>query len=479
MIASKPALVLGSIAALALGACGGSGGDGAGNTPAMPPSFASYGTVTAFGSVVVNGVRFDTSTASFMLDGNPGAQSDLAVGDVILARGTIDASGTAAIATSVVFDDLVQGPIGTIDLAASTFTVLGQTVRVSADTSFDDRIQPASLAGLAVGAVVEVSGLRELAAIRATRIEPQSAGAELELTGVLTGHQELLHLFFVDAQLIDYSLLVGIRSPRGSGLANLQMVEVRGGAVANGIWRPDTIDVLANGLAGAAGERREVEGFIARFVSAADFSVLGLAVTTNAQTVFSGGTATDLGLDVKIEVEGTLDAAGVLVASKLDIRRASAVRFAARVDSVNAASPSFVVLGVTVRADARTRIEDKSTQPVRPFGVANLVAGDYVEVRGGEHPTGSGELLATLVERDEAKPDSELQGFVQAVAPPNFTILGVTIGTNAATVFRDVADVPLTAAQFFAQLAAGDLVKARGLVVGTRALQANEVAFED
>jgi hypothetical protein len=467
-------------AAALLSACGGSGGGSAGiDRTGAPSTIAAFGTVTAFGSVVVNGVRYDTGRAQFVIDDNPGSQEDLAVGDVVVVVGTLSSGGSSGVATSVTFDDQVEGPIAAIDSTAGTFIVLGQTVRVTADTSFDDRIEPQSLAGLAVGAFVEVSGLIESdGSIRATRIEPKPAGGQLELTGTVTNHDPVARTFNVNAQVVSYASVSVLRNFPGGMIANGQTVEIKGGAVANGVWSPASIEYQTNPLAGAAGERREVEGFITRFVSATNFTVANLAVTTTGQTVFEGGGSGDLGLNVKVEVEGALNAAGVLVATKVDIRRSAAVRIAARVDSVDAVNRSFVVLGIVVRTDGLTRLEDK-VLGVRPFGVENLNAGDYVEVRGVELPAGSGEIRAALVERDDPEPDSELRGSVQAIAAPNFTIVGVTISTNGATRFRAVDDSPMTAAQFFAAAAVGDLVNARGAATSARVLAATEVEFED
>jgi hypothetical protein len=479
----KNCVFVASLAATSLlTACGGSGGGGSAGIDGTgaPATIAAFGSVTAFGSVVVNGVRYETTAAQFTIDDSPGSQSDLAIGDVVLVRGTMDASGLTGTATSVTFDDQVQGPIGAIDSVAGTLVVLGQTVRISADTSFDDRINPASLAGLTVGMLIEVSGLPESdGSLRATRVEPKPAGTELELTGVVSNHNGVTRRFNVNAQVVDYSAVNQLRDFPGGSIANGNTVEIKGGSVAAGIWSPASIEWQANNLTGAAGERREVEGFISRFGSATDFTVAGLAVTTSAQTTFTGGAAAALGLNVKVEVEGALNAAGILVATKVDIRRSSAVRITGVVDRVEAAAGSFVVLGITVKLDTLTRVEDKSSSQARPFGLANLVAGDYVEVRGVELPAGSGEVLAALVEREDLDSQSELQGFVQSVAQPNLTILGVIVSTGGGTQFRDVNDASLTAAQFFGELTVGDLVKAYGLEVGTRALQADEVEFEN
>ncbi|MEO0425478.1 MAG: DUF5666 domain-containing protein, partial [Pseudomonadota bacterium] len=73
---------------------------------------------------------------------------------------------------------------------------------------------------------------------------------------------------------------------------------------------------------------------------------------------------------------------------------------------------------------------------------------------------------------------SELQGFVTAVSEPSFTILGVTVETDGRTEYRDEQDLPITAAEFFDQLAPGRLVKAEGAEVAPTTLIAEEVQFE-
>jgi len=103
----KPYLLFALSGALLIAACGGdneqvAGIDGRGN-PA-PSAVVSKGTITGFGSVIVNGITYDTNSATFSIDGSAGTQSDLAVGDVIVLRGTINDDGTSPTAESVTFD---------------------------------------------------------------------------------------------------------------------------------------------------------------------------------------------------------------------------------------------------------------------------------------------------------------------------------------------------------------------------------------
>ena len=459
-------------ATLVLTACGGgSGSDIAGIDRTGAPVIASYGTVTAFGRVVVNGVHYDTSQTTFLIDGDAGTQADLSVGDVVLVNGSLDSGSTTGVAKTVQFDNNVEGPVTSIDTVANTFVALGQLVRVSADTSFDAGIQPAALAGLAVGDVVEVSGLVQADnSIYATRIERRPSGGVHEVIGVVAGAQTAVHTFFLGALSVDYSAAVVSGVP-GGVVADGQRVRVKGTSAANGVLMASRVDYLSNALGGTSGERRELEGVITRFASATDFSVGGVGVTTTAQTSYEGGAAADLGLNVKVEIEGALNGSGQLVATKIDVQRSAPVRLVASVDSLNVAANSFVALGVTVQVDALTRLDDQSSQRVRPFSIANLVIGDTVEVRGTESSAGSGRLLAAFVERKGSQQETELQGFVQSVAPPLFVVLGVQISTDGGTQFGGINGV--------AQLKVGDQVKVAGQKLGDRALHADQVEVDD
>jgi len=463
-------------------ACGGGGSGGptvAGIDGTGSLQASSFGTVTGFGSVIVNGVRFETTNAAFTIDGQVGSQSDLAVGDVVLVQGTIDVTGVSGSADSVSFDDNVEGPVDAIDPAAGTLVVLSQLVRVTADTSFDDSIQTASLNGLNLGDIVEVTGLVDaMGVINATRLELKPAGGELEITGVVSLLNPGASQFNINSLVVDFSSAMLEDFPSGS-ISDGDLVEAKGTSIGNlNELIATRVEFKGPRLGGAQNDRLEIEGFITRFASETDFDVSGFPVVTNAQTLFEGGVAADLGLNVKVEAEGNLDSNGVLVATKVDIRRARVLRVTALVDSVDAGAGSFATLGITVNVDLLTRIEDKSDMDLEPFGLSQLNAGDYVEVRGTEFPVGSEQILAGRLEREDPDPETILQGFVTSFAEPSVTVLGVAIETDAGTIFRDETGAVLSATEFFAQLAQGTLVKARGVEVSAQVIDADEVELE-
>jgi hypothetical protein len=473
-------------------ACGGGGYGGssiAGIDRTGLPNFAlAFGTISGFGSVIVNGVHYDTSTSSFTIDGQPGSQDDLRVGDVVLVQGTLPANSTNGTATSVIYDDSVEGPISFIDGDTSTLIVLGQTVQISADTSFDDRISPASIDGLSVNDVIEVSGfVSATGSIAATRIEPKAASTGFEVTGLVSAHNAGAMTFMINGLTIDYgSQTVLLDNFPGGVITDGDLVEVKGSTSlgAGGELIATRVEFKANRFGGGANYHLEVEGLITRFASQTDFDVSGVTVTTNGSTTFQGD-VNNLGLNVKVEVEGALDSSGTtLVASRVDIRRARIVRIEATVDSVDASANTFVALGVAIQVDALTRIEDKfANPPVQPFTLANLNPGNFVRMRGSELTTvgATANVLAALLERDDPR-DTELQGLVDAgsidATARTFSILGVTIDASSASTFRNVDGSSLTAGAFFALLQDGSLARANGSETAPTTIVANEVQLE-
>ena len=83
--------------------------------------------------------------------------------------------------------------------------------------------------------------------------------------------------------------------------------------------------------------------------------------------------------------------------------------------------------------------------------------------------------------RDDAEDEVELRGpvDVDSVLQPMFTILGVTIETNADTEFEADDDDDLTADEFFGLLQPGMTVEAEGIENPDNVIVADEVEFEE
>lgn len=455
------------LAALALTVLAGCGG-GAGSVAGIDRLGVTSGTVNGFGSVIVNGVRYQvTGTTQVRIDDNPGSQDDLEVGQQVTVRWRSSDDGATRTADQIDYSSVVKGPIaaGSIDTAAGTFTVLGQTVRVTATTSFGAGISPADLTGLVAGQTVEVSGLLDAGGfIRATRIELRAGGGQLEVRGVAA--TVTAQTFTIGSLVVFYQ---GANLPDGP-IQNGDLVEAKGTVidglgrlVATSVEREDDFATI-----GGSADDIDLEGFITTFTSVTDFVVAGVRVTTNAQTQYDDGTVADLRLNARVEVEGRFNSAGVLVAEEIEFKSfdddddgdddALDGRVAANVTAVNVAAGTVVAAGVTIRVTAATRLEDKRSN-VRPFGLANLAVGDYIEARGT--PGTGAELTASIFERQAASGTGRLRGPAGSIANPSLTVLGVPVVTSGTTVFRDDDDNVIDASAFFAALANGSEVAVR------------------
>ena len=151
-----------ALAVTSLAGCGG-GGDGSASTSSG--AITSVGTISGFGSIYVNGVKFETDNASYEVDDETVySDDDLAVGMKVRVEGTVNPDGITGTANSVYYDDDVEGPIDAGSLITSldgntkTFTIFGLNILAHVtDTVYDDG---ASFDGLAENQVCRGNFIR-------------------------------------------------------------------------------------------------------------------------------------------------------------------------------------------------------------------------------------------------------------------------------------------------------------------------------
>jgi hypothetical protein len=447
-----------------LAACG--GGAGGNGTPSAgtgsTKTMLVTGAISGFGSVIVNGVHYESDSAAVTLEGHSGTVGQLKVGEVVNLKATIDSLGNAH-ATTIDQQRLIQGVVQAVDVAAGTLTIGGQLIKTDNATMFDASIPGGTLAGIAVGNRVEVHGFVSASGdALATRIEMAAADDnEIEVTGPLSALDTVTHRFTVGTQVVDYSTAT-LEGFAASGPVEGDIVEAKGTTLlADGALMATKVHKEDGGLDGHQGDGGELEGLVTRFISPTDFDVAGQKVTTTAATMFVGGTSADLKLDARVEVEGTLDAGGTLVADKVVIRHESSLKLSAAVEAVtvDGLGGTLQTLGITFIVTADTRKEDDQTDN-HFFSLADVHVGDWVEMSGYPDPAGTGKMIATKLERHGPEDQVELRGPSDQLATPAFKIAGVDIETMPDTVFED-GDTAISATDFFAK-PAGLIVDVKG-----------------
>jgi len=461
--------------ALTLTACGGGSIDVAGGGSGIGGTGFTSGTVTGFGSVFVNGVEFETDSAVFNIDGSNGSQSDLAIGMVVTVDGTVNADGVTGNATSISFDDQLQGPVSGLtapdpDGDNRSFTVLGTTVRInSLDTVYDvTGILNGTAFGfgsIADGNHIEVSGFfNDAGELVATRVELKAitfvnSSSIIELKGIVAGFTSVSAPFTLEGlSSINIDASGANFDDLPSGLSNGISVEVKGTCADSSCSTLNATRVEArNGFANA--DKISVEGIITDFVDISNFKINGIGVdATNATLI-----PTTLGLKngVRIEAEGPINN-NVIKAKEVKLRGGT-VKVHATISSVDSTTGHFVVTANSATLATIAVTVDTTTQTD-----GSITAGNFVRIRGFENESGG--VTATRVEV-RGDDDVIVQGNLQSFSADNSVqILGVAFDVNynsgSGETDFSIEDVNgnesgITQAAFITQAPTGTLVKVK------------------
>ncbi len=171
-----------------------------------------------------------------------------------------------------------------------------------------------------------------------------------------------------------------------------------------------------------------------------------------------------MALNVRVEVEGELDASGVLVADKVKFRflEEGEVKLEGFVQSVDPLGLILAVFGIDIQVQETTLLKDDRDELI-PFTLEDLDVNDFVEVGG--FVDASGNVVAVKVEREETPGpgEEELEGPVDSETPvTGLEILGVSADVSTADFF-DENDLPIVdPIDFFDAIEPGDIVKVKG-----------------
>jgi Domain of unknown function (DUF5666) len=360
---------LGLVAIIA--ACGGgtnTAGVGSGGTGAFGITAYSEGTITGFGSVIVNGSRYDDTSATVRDEDGPRSRTDLKLGMVVVVDGSVDNSNLAS-ASDIRFDSALLGPVSAISASNKVFSIIGQAVQVDNSTVFGPSLAQ-GFASIAATDVLEVHGFLNASAntLQATLIERKSSATKYKISGVIKG-----------LQTSTKTLLIGNES---FSLANLDLGALSNGNLVKLRLLPSTpVGTAPWAISGyslvvrstLSQERAEVEGLITQINSPTQFIVSNILVDTSNAS-FPDGNAT-VAVGNRIEAKGKL-VNGVLLAQEVKSESQSnkEIELRGTLSGLNNVAKTFVLRGVTVSYSPPVAY-DKGTE-------TNLVNGTNIEVKG-------------------------------------------------------------------------------------------------
>jgi hypothetical protein len=460
------------LAAALITACGGGG-----SSPAGPsPETVSVGTVTGFGSVIVDGIRYDDRAAVLSVDAEAGAPDDRAGVTLRLGQRVVVLTAGGDTNGRALRVKVSAEVVGRVTATSPSLVVAGQTVQVNTDaaagpiTVFDGFT---SVADIEVGDRAEVHGVPRVVAgqvvIQATRIERKpTAEAWVRVAGAVASLAADGSSFRIG------SLTVNVDGstrtvPARTALADGQRVVVWSTGAQNG----STID--ASLIRIKRGEQQDASEFrLAGPVSdctspcAGRFSVGGVVVDAGSAQ-FVNGTAADLANSRWVFVRGTQSADGTVVtASRVIVGRtpgqAEVELRGVVTDYVDA--QNFKVRGVPVTTTASTEIGSTCPTPLADGTVVKVegrVENFRVAAReiacGGSADGTEVEAKGVVVDWNPATGTFRLPGSL-------FT--GLTLKVGDTTVYEDGTA---------ANLRNGAFVEVKGRIEGTT-VAVTQVEFE-
>lgn len=440
---------LGTLAMGILVACGGAGGGNIGVADGgIRGTGSSVGPVSGFGSVFVNGVRFDTGGLNGQVQGDDGinAESELEEGMILRIDGEWRDDGTGT-ADLVEYDDTLRGAIESVapDVSGAgefvELVVMGQTVVVDKQTVVNGTAFVNLLGGNGVGLSVRVSAWRQAdGSFRASYLGVITEGTEtdVEVEGAIDDGSVQPGAFTIGGVEVTYDIN-NVDFGEGvseSDLVSGQFLEVEGD-YSSGTLQAREIERDDFRRYHRDSDDIEFTSTIQESFSATgagpqtgEFRMSDLVVQVTEDTEFDDGLAVaDLQQGVLIQVEGTFAGDGTVVADEIELREANAEIDGTVTDaSINLAENTLEVGGVQIRVTPLTIITDDNDSS--RLKLADLVGSYEVDVEGIEREDGNGNVFveALKIEREELDDDAgefELEGKLRQIDALSITVLGV------------------------------------------------------
>jgi hypothetical protein len=439
---------------------GGTGGTGITNG-------VSHGSITGFGSIILNGVRFDTTKASITRDGVAIGEHELRIGMTVEALGRIETSASG-VADAIVVAPSIRGPIEST--GSGYFVVLGQTVVLNDLTRFDANVPAA--ANLSTGDFVEVHGFSKAPGIVSARlVQRRAPSLTYLLQGLISAHDVTANTFTIGTLTVNYGAAVIDAMPSGDWTG----MDVT--AIGTQCASAPVCTTLAAGrvvprrLTMADAETVELEGFVTTTSLPSEFLIGNQPVRIDASTLFSGGTVVDIALGTRVEVEGRL-VAGTVEARRVIYQDNIHLKLNALTVNLGLGTLTLAGLpGITVQIDSQTQYGGLLS------GLGDIGLATHLRVQG--RTIGSSTVLATRIEASLFDNVAILQAPAESVSGSIVILLGRSINADAVSVYKNVRGDVISREAFLTELAVGRLVRATGSIGLLNAITWQELQLQE
>ncbi|MCV2371211.1 DUF5666 domain-containing protein [Roseateles oligotrophus] len=430
-------LAICALSAATLVACGGGGGSSATPevAPAAPPPTATItstltlieGTITGFGSVVIDGVRYKDDGTKVEIGDNPELKKLATLGDLRTGM-RVQGELKDGVLQNLLVNFALVGTVSAVDPAAGTISVFGQTIKITSagqlPTVFDGF---SNLSQLLVGDLIKVAGsVAADGGITATRIERKlKEGGELyRLSGPVQTLDATAKRFALGGNssvTVDYAKAKVL--PEGAVIENGKLVSVVANAapVQSGgqtLLTASAVEVKSRQIPDA--KELSIGGQINDFKSLASLRIGDVQVDASSAELKEGTVLADLVNGAQAYAKGSLTA-GVLKAASLKVFKPETALKAMLIGQVTdfVSIANFKLRGTDVDASQANFSKGKA---------ADLATGAWVSISG--QLTASGVLAKTVeILPPPADKPARLEGAISGVdlATKRFSLLGTTV----------------------------------------------------
>ena len=271
---------------MAVSGCGGGSVLGLSVPGTGGTGIVAQGPITGFGSVILNGIKFDDNAASVTLDGLAALPADLRLGMAATVQGQRGSTSTSAFAQQIQVWSVAQG--GVTQINGNQLSVAGMTLQAGVNTVCDGFT---SVAALSPGQAVKAWGTQATADGTAWNLSRLAlvASATVVTTGLLSVTD--------DGYYVNFFLLTGSLP---AGLKAGQLVRVQGTTAGAGLQVASVV-VLSAASGGLQTGDVNLDGVITAVNSSTSFSIGSTRVNMASATLTPSNLQISVGVHVQVQ----------------------------------------------------------------------------------------------------------------------------------------------------------------------------------
>lgn len=364
------------------------------------------GNITGFGSIYLNGVKYNTDNTKFYRDGKLATQEEFSLGENIEIKGSVDAGAGTGVADIISYDSDIKGVVTVVSTDNQSIRIMGQDIVTTPLTVLNGFEQ---LQDLTIENYVEVSGSRDSAGILvASSIKLISPffidnSSSIAIEGEITRVNEDLKMILVQDTIVDYSAVTRLNSAENEPKVG-EYVEIESGLnyIQDKIVIASVINSETSYQHFEVNTLLAVKGLVTDFdvSSPFHFRVAGQPVEVTPKTNLLAGDWSDIFLDITLSVEGLVNEKGTLVASSIIVSPRVQEELSGVIESIE--GHKIRLQGKDIAITRSTLLLDQSSQQRENVTINDLQIGAVIEVVvveqkiTGESATGQ-DILYTAV----------------------------------------------------------------------------------